>query len=211
MKRIALALLLMLVVVAFAPAQDLQLLGQDFDAFVNGLGSELLPDLSQAAIWGQFPGTATISGDSTFFMTISIGTLFTDGLFGFVETSSFEVLDMPGILGDQLSGLGAGNSYETFQNFFPLPILRLAGGFELSEDTELMLDVSGFPGFVANIAGNLSESLDGLALSAFHVGSKVRHALVDDVGSLPSISVGGGYTFSAFRFGFPLGAIGTPV
>jgi len=211
MKRIVLAVLLILVVVAFAPAQDLQLLGQDFDVFVNGLGSELLPGLSQAAIWGQFPGTATIPGDSTFFVTLSIGTLFTDGVFGFAETADFAVLDMPGVIGDQLSGIGAGNSYDTLQNFFPLPILRIAGGFKLSEDTEFMLDLSGFPGFVANVAGNVSDSLDGLELSAFHIGSKVRHALVDEVGAIPSISVGGGYTFSAFRLGFPLGAIGTPV
>jgi hypothetical protein len=207
-------LILVLVVVAAAvvPAQDLSLLGQDFDTFVHEFGQELLPDLSQAAIWGVFPGTATFEDDRGFFVTLSMGAMLTDGIFKFAEDGSaaFEVLDLPEIINTQVQAAGAQNLFGTLQSFFPIPVLRVATGFRIGPSTEFMIDITGFPQLITDFAAGLA-GLEGLRLNALHVGTKVRQPIVEETEVIPAISIGGGYTYSGFQVGYPLGTIGTPV
>jgi hypothetical protein len=213
MKRIALALCLVLVIAFTAPALDLQLLGQDFDTFIYGFGEELLPDLAQAAIWGQFPGTAVYPEDSNFFFTISTGAILTGGIFTFTDPDDnpFEVLDVPNILDEQLTAAGVGGFYDGIRNFFPVPVLRLSSGFRLPGDLELMFDLSGFPQFITDAVTGLVPDVDNITLNAFHAGTRVRYGLLKEEGAFPAISIGGGYSFSGFQLGYGLGSIGTPV
>jgi hypothetical protein len=209
MKRFILALCLVLVLALSAPALDLQLLGQDFDTFVYGFGEELLPDLAQAAIWGQFPGTAVFPDDSGFFFTISTGAVLTGGIFTFADPDNnpFEVLNVPNILDEQLTAAGFGGFYDGIRNFFPVPVLRLSTGFRLPGDFELMFDLSGFPQLITDAATGLVPDVDNLTLNTFHVGTKVRYGILEDEGAFPAISIGGGYSYSGFQLGYPLSSI----
>lgn len=216
MKRFVLALCLVVILAFSAPALDLQLLGQDFDTFIYGFGEELLPDLAQSAAWGQFPGTAIYPEDSNFFFTITTGAILTGGIFTFADPDNnpFEVLDVPGILSDQLTAAGVGGLYDGVRGFFPIPVLRLSSGFRLPADFELMFNITGFPQFITDAVIGLVPDVDGVVFNSFNAGTKVRYPLLQDDGPFPAISIGAGYSYSAFQLGYPLGSIsadGAPV
>ena len=213
MKRFVLALCLVVILAFSAPALDLQLLGQDFDTFIYGFGEELLPDLAQSAAWGQFPGTAVYPEDSNFFFTITTGAILTGGIFTFADPDNnpFEVLDVPGILSDQLTDAGVGGLYDGIRGFFPIPVLRLSSGFRLPADFELMFNITGLPQFITDAVIGLVPDVDGVVFNSFNAGTKVRYPVLRDDGPFPAISIGAGYSYSAFQLGYDLSSIGTPV
>ncbi|TVQ28723.1 MAG: hypothetical protein EA382_01405 [Spirochaetaceae bacterium] len=209
MKRVLVALLLVIVLGTGAVAQDLQLLGQDVRTFVNGLGAELLPGLGQSAMWGRFPGSAVYPQNSNFFVTLSVGTILTSGILDYPDPDSpenpFEVLNLPRILSGELGA--AGDLLSTAQSLFPLPIARISGGVRLPADVELMVDLAGFPQLITGFAADLA-GMPGVEFSALHVGTRVRKGILKDVGAFPAVSIGGGYSYSGFRIGYDLSTIG---
>lgn len=213
MKRWIVVIAIALVAVAGVSAQDLSGLGRDFEYMIDQLGEELLPDLEQSAIWGQYPGIASYAGQSNFFVSISIGALLTDGLIGFVDNEDgFEVLNVPNLLSGILSSAGSAsvsNTVDGLKTFFPLPVARTALGMTLPGEIEAMIEIGGFPGFVSGWVGGLVGA-DSLRLGLLHAGAKVRKGLVDDAGPFPAISLGGGYAYTSFNFAYDLGTIGTP-
>lgn len=216
MKRLFVLVAITLVVAGGATAQDLSGLGRDFEVVVESVGEQLLGDLEQSAIWGQYPGMATYADRSGFFFTIATGALLTDGILGFANDSdAFTVLNVPVIIDEALAGLpdqfrpqvtGLVNGMETF---FPLPISRLAAGFVLPGDVEAMVEVGGFPQFLTGAISSFA-GLDGLVLNSLHVGTRVRKAVLNDAGPFPAISVGGGYAYTGLGLGYDLVAIGEP-
>ena len=212
MKKVLVAMLLVIMLGTGVVAQDLQLLGQDVRTFVNGLGADLLPGLSQSAMWGRFPGSAVYPANSNFFVTLSAGTILTSGILDYPEPDSaenpFEVLNLPRILTDVLADAGgAGDLLSGAQRLFPLPIARISGGIRLPKDVELMVDLAGFPQFITGFAADLA-GLPGVEFNALHVGTRVRKGVLKDVGPFPAVSVGGGYTYSGFNIGYDLSTIG---
>ena len=212
MKKVLVVLLLVTVLGTGVVAQDLQLLGQDVRTFVNGLGADLLPGLSQAAMWGRFPGSAVYPTDSNFFVTLSAGTILTSGILDYPDPDSaenpFEVLNLPRILTDVLADAGGpGDLLSGAQSLFPLPIARIAAGFRLPADVELMVDLAGFPQLITGFAAGLA-GLPGVEFNALHIGTRVRKGVLKDAGPFPAVSIGGGYSYSGFRIGYDLSTIG---
>ncbi len=212
MKRVLLALLLVIALGTGVVAQDLELLGQDFRTFVTGLGSDLLPGMGQAAMWGRFPGSAVYPPGSRFFVSLSAGTILTSGILDYPDPDSpdnpFSVLNLPKILNDALSEAGdEGGLLAGARSLFPLPIARISTGVRLPANIELMVDLAGFPRFVSGFATGLA-GLSGVELSALHVGTRIRKGVLSGAGPFPALSIGGGYTYSGFRIGYDLAAIG---
>lgn len=205
MKRIVLVLALVSILVVGVFAQDLQGIGRDFEVIIESLGEALLPGLQQSAIWGQYPGLASYSDTTNFFIAGTAGAVFTGGILGFVDDpDAFEVLNVPdlfdGLLdatgNDTISGLTDG-----LKTFFPIPILRTNFGFTIADEYEAMFSVGGFPAFVTRFATGLAD-LEGIELGMGHFGGKVRRGILQDSGPFPAISVGGGYTFQAINIGY---------
>ncbi|MFP4114446.1 MAG: hypothetical protein ACOC2Y_07165 [Spirochaetota bacterium] len=213
MKRIVVIVTIALVVSAGVSAQDLSGLGRDFEVLIEELGAEILPDLEQSAIWGQYTGGATYADDSGFFLTLSTGALLTDGVLGFVDDPDrFTVLNVTnlfeGIL-SQIGDTGLSGAVTGLKTFFPVPVARASVGFALPGDVEAMIGIGGFPQFVTGWIAGLADA-DSLRLSSLHVGTKLRKGILEDAGPFPAISIGAGYSYSGFTFGYNLADIESP-
>lgn len=221
MKRIVLLVVIALLVGAGVSAQDLSGLGRDFEVVVEQLGGSVLPNLEQSAIWGQNTGVATFSDQSKFFVAQSFGSVLmgtlpgTTGILGFVDnTSAYSVLNVPSLFNNIVNDLG--NSTVTgltngLKAFFPLPIVRTSVGFALPAQTEAMIGIGGFPQLFTDLAGNLVAPLSTVELHMFHIDAKVRHAVLQDAGPFPAISIGAGYAYSGFGIGYDLASVGDSV
>ena len=226
MKRIGFLFLLVAVLSGAAVAQsgaDISGLGADFENLIDQLGQEMLPNLQQQAIWGQFPGQAALPDDSKFFFTLSAGAVLGfNGLLGFVEetNSAFEVINVYQLFETILSGgeggealASAQNTIATVQNIFPYPVARAGVGFRLPWDLEAMVDFAILPQFLTtggiNIANNLTDgTIPPVELNALHVGSRVRKVLLRDAPGIPAVSIGAGYSYSGFNVGYDFAEIG---
>ncbi len=212
MKRMLVLFVVALVLVSGVSAQDLSGLGRDFEVVIEELGAATLPALTQSAIWGQYTGSASFVDGSRFFLTLSLGTIFTDGVLGFVDDEeAFTVLNVPGLFRTILDAAAVDaltDASEGMKTFFPVPVSRVSAGVKLPGDLEAMVGFGGVPAFVtAPILGGLNA--DGLELGMVHLGTKVRRAVLKDAGPFPAISVGAGYSYSGFRFAYDLAQLGT--
>lgn len=211
MKRYFAVALVALLVVAGASAQDLSGLGRDFEVVIEELGAALLPDLEQSAIWGQYPGVASYADQTSFFTTLTIGSILTEGILGFIDDEdAFTVLNVPNLVDGVLGELGnqrVANLTEGLKTFFPLPVLRTTFGFTLPGDLEVIAGIGGFPQFLTGFATGLAN-LDGVQLSMLHAGTKVRKGILADTGRFPAISIGGGYSYIGFTIGYDLSTLG---
>ena len=218
MKRIGLIALLAIVTTVGVFAQDISLIGQDFEHLIVQLGDELLPNLEQSAAWGAFPGLAVMPSDTGFFMTMGLGALLSGGIFQFAvpDNPAFEVLDIGPLMQAILDASGserATNVYNGVQNFFPYPVTRTTIGYVLPAGVEMMVDFSIFPQFVANLATRIASGADAsisqITLNALHVGSKVRVPVLRDAGPFPAVSLGAAYSYAGLAIGYgDLGSIG---
>jgi hypothetical protein len=217
MKRIGLIALLAVVLAAGVYAQDLTMLGQDFENLITELGAEVLPNLEQSAAWGAYPGLAIMPDDTGFFMTLTLGTLLGDGVFRFAEPDNpaFDVLDVGSLIETILTAAGsatATNLYNGARGFFPYPVTRTTIGYQLPAGVEMMVDLAIFPQFLANlatrIANNAGASIGDVTLHALHVGSLVRVPVLHDAGPLPAVSIGAGYSYGGMALGYDLTSIG---
>ena len=211
MKRFIVVVAILVLVTAGLSAQDLSGLGRDFEVVIEELGASLLPDLTQSAIWGQYPGLASYADQSNFFLTLSLGAILTDGLLGFVDDDeAFTVLNVPNLFRGILTSAGderLTSLFEGMKTFFPVPVSRTSFGFTLPGEVEAMVGVGGFPQFVTGWVGGLTGA-DSLKLSMLHVGTKVRKGILSDTGRFPALSIGGGYSYSGFTVGYDLAALG---
>lgn len=217
MKRIGLIALLVVVLTVGVFAQDITLIGQDFENLITELGAEVLPNLEQSVAWGAFPGLAIMPEDTGFFMTFTLGTLISGGIFGFAEPDNpaFEVLDIGSLMETILATAGsdsATNIYNGIRGFFPYPVARTTVGYQLPAGVEMMVDFAIFPQFVANlvtrIANNAGASIGDVTLNALHVGSLIRVPILHDAGVFPGVSIGAGYSYGGFALGYDLSSIG---
>ena len=214
MKRIGILFLLVVVLSGAAFAQaDISGIGTDFENLIEQLGEDMQPNLEQMAAWGQFPGQAALPDDSRFFFTMSAGAVLGfNGLLGFVEptNAAFEVLNVYELVQAIVEGSETANNLITgVQGFFPYPIARSALGFRLPAGFEAMVDFAIFPQFLAGTATNLVAAVPPFEMNALHVGTRVRKVLLQDAPGVPAVSVGVGYSYTGFNFGYDLTEIGT--
>jgi len=218
MKRISLLILLVVGLSGFAVAQaDISGIGTDFENLVEELGKEMLPNIEQLAVWGQFPGQAALPEDSRFFFTLSGGAVFgLNGILNFIDDpDAFELLNVGTMLDAILvEGGGASNAIAKVQGMFPYPIARTAFGFKLPADLELMADFAIVPQFIANGTVNIANRflpspLPPFTLNSLHVGSRIRKVLLRDAPGLPAVSIAVGYSYTGFNIGYDFGEIGS--
>ncbi len=218
MKRIGILFLLVAVLSGAAFAQaDISGIGADFENLIEQLGKDMLPNLEQLAVWGQFPGQAALPDDSRFFFTLSAGAVLGfNGLLSFVEptNAAFEVLNVHELVQTILEQSEAGpDALDGIKEFMPYPIARTALGFRLPAGFEAMVDFAIFPQFVANTAVNLANRFPNLTLppvemNALHVGTRVRKVLLQDAPGVPAVSIGAGYSYTGFNLGYDFSEIG---
>lgn len=214
MKRIGLLFLLVAVLSGATFAQaDISGIGTDFENLIEQLGEDILPNLEQLAVWGQFPGQAALPDDSRFFFTLSAGAVLGfNGLLSFVEptNAAFEVLNVYELVQAIIEGNETANTAITgIQGFFPYPIARSALGFRLPAGLEAMVDFAIFPQFLADTASNLVEAVPTFEMNALHVGGRVRKVLLQDAPGIPAVSIGAGYSYTSFNIGYDFAEIGS--
>jgi hypothetical protein len=183
------------------------------EVLIEETGAQILPDLQQSAIWGQYPGIASFGDESGFFLTLSLGSLLTDGVLGFIDDpDAFSVLNVSNMLEGLLGAVeipAVTAIIDGMKSFFPVPVMRTSLGFVLPGELEAMIGAGGFPqfatGWIAGLAG-----ADSLKLSMLHIGMKVKKGILKDAGPFPAISVGAGYSYSGFTVGYDLADIATP-
>jgi hypothetical protein len=219
MKRIGILFLLlaMLSGAAFAQA-DISGVGTDFENLIEQIGEEMLPNIEQSAIWGQYPGQAALPEGSRFFFTGSLGAVLGfNGLLGFVEptNAAFDTLNIYEIVNTVLTsggdgGAAASSAIETLQNFFPYPIARFALGFALPADLEMMADFAIFPQFISNGVVSIANNwvtIPPFVMNALHAGTRVRKVVLRDAPGLPAISIGAGHSYTGFNIGYDFGSL----
>ncbi|MBU8914029.1 MAG: hypothetical protein KOO61_08410 [Spirochaetales bacterium] len=207
MKRIGILFLLVAVLSGAAFAQaDISGIGTDFENLIEQLGEDMLPNLEQSAIWGQFPGQAALPDDSRFFFTMSAGAVLGfNGLLSFVEptNAAFEILNVYELVQEIVAGSEQADDLITFiQGFFPYPVARSALGFRLPAGFEAMVDFAIFPQFLANTATNLIDAVPPFEMNTLHVGTRVRKVLLQDAPGVPAVSVGAGYSYTGFNLAY---------
>jgi hypothetical protein len=131
------------------------------------------------------------------------------GIFTFAEPDNpdFAVLDIGNLVESMIDASDselAGNLYNGVRNFFPYPVARTTIGYRFPIGVEAMLDIGGFPQFIANIVNNNVDAVDSLRLSTLHIGSLVRMAILNDAGPFPALSIGAGYTYQGVTVGYDL-------
>lgn len=211
MKRLIVLSVVALVLATGLGAQELSGLGRDFEIVFERVGAAALPAITQSAIWGQYTGVATFAPRAGFFLTLSAGALFTDGLLGFVdEEDTFTVLNVPNLFQAMLDNAPtdrAADAYEWLKTAFPVPVSRIGMGFRLPGDVEAMIAFGGVPGFLVGPVYSRIPALDGFELGMVHVGTKIRRAVLADAGPFPALSLGLGYSYTGLDLGYDLATI----
>ena len=193
MKKILIAVILILAVIGTASAQDLRPIGRDISALLEGLGEDIAPYLQQTALSGEGIGRASFGEDSRWFIAGSLGATFTGGILTFIEptNSNFETLNVYNVMTDTAGADLLG----TLQSFFLLPSLRLSFGIRFPLGIETIFQGSFIPaaliGAIANAAG-----LPDAAFGSLNLGFRARKVIMEDSGGFPAVSLGVGYNFA---------------
>lgn len=179
------------------PAQDWKGLENDFETLFESLGREILPHVQQASILGDGLYDAERENYGNLFVAITTGAVFSDGFKDNVDDGSYEVLNAPALMEDAFAELPSSVS-GFYDALFPYPVLRVAVGFGVG-DAQFAALVSGMP---RQVVGGLTN--DAVDVGALNIGLRGRKTLISEVGALPAIAVGGGYTFSTMGIAYGL-------
>lgn len=197
MKKVPILAVLLALTAMSANAQFSQL-EKDFSQFMLLLGREILPEIQQNDLAGTGIGAASM-GKSRFFFSLTGGAVVSDGLLTFVdeENSNFEMLDVYGMIDDNLEDDAARDLYDQAQEAFPYPTVKGAFGLRLW-DYEFILSGLVLPG---SIAESFSEDVEA---SITNIGLRVRKPVLKESGWLPTVSLGAGYVYSAVHLKYTL-------
>jgi hypothetical protein len=197
MKKVPILAVLLALTAMSAHAQFSQL-EKDFSQFMLLLGREILPEIQQNDLAGTGIGAASM-GDSRFFFSLTGGAVVSNGLLTFVdeENSNFEMLDVYGMIDDNLEDDAARDLYDQAQESFPYPTVKGAFGLRLW-DYEFILSGIMLPGAIAE---SFSEDVEA---SITNIGLRVRKPVLKESGWLPTVSLGAGYVYSAVHLKYTL-------
>ena len=207
MKKLLLILICLILTGGLLFSQDLSPVRRDFVKMLEGLGGELITDVQQNELEGIGLHIGEM-GEKNFFFAMSLGALFTDGIFKFVSEDNveyFEMLNVSGLIDDLV--LGAVPEYEDLytktKTFFLYPNARISAGFKLF-DVETIIMFSILPQGLIDAVSGLVPALTGIELNNMNIGLRVRYPLIKDEGAFPAISIGAGYTYGAFHVAYTL-------
>ena len=183
--------------VQMLPAQNWEGLENDFETLFESLGRDILPHVQQASILGDGLYDAERENYGNLFVALTTGAVFSDGFKDDVDSGSYEVLNAPALMEDAFGELPSSVS-GFYDSLFPYPVLRVAVGFGIG-DAQFAALVSGMP---RQLVGGLTN--DAVDVGALNVGLRGRKTLISEIGALPAIAVGGGYTFSTLGIAYSL-------
>ena len=205
MKRVAVVGIVLVLAVVSAGAQNLSQVQDDLSTFLGGLGSDVLGQLQQNALLGQGIGDAQLGDFPHMYFTLDTGAVFTKGIATIVDKGTYQVLNMPGIVNDALSGINSStvtNLYNSTRSFFLYPHARLSFGFGIVDGFEVLGQIAYWPQALSDAI------LTGATANFFNAGLRIRKVLLADSGPFPALSVGAGYVYSSFNLGYNLSKVG---
>jgi len=188
---------------------DLTVLGTDFRAFAQQLGEEMLPDLRSAAVSGMGLEGAGSAPFPKLSVSLSAGTVFSTGLFSFVDTYPFSLLDFDALANSALSGSSSLKGlYSGMKSFFPYPVTRIGIGLGSVAGFDTQVQFAILPEFLTD-AITRSANVSGLKFSTLNAGFKLRRTLIPEQSVIPGVSVSFGYIYSNVSFSYDLSKAGT--
>ncbi len=200
MKKSAFVLwsLLGALIPAFAQSQPFSGLQNDFSHVLFNLGEEIVPTIQQNDLSGVGIGQATL-GKSHFFISLTAGTVVSNGLLKFRNETDWNTLDIQSLLNSFVPSSGLGRDlYDLSANIMPYPTVKLAAGVALPWKLELLGAGFYLPQSVGQAlmdvalqGSNASGSLD-----AGNFVVRLRRGLLEDQGWTPALSAGVGYSYS---------------
>ncbi|NNM54536.1 MAG: hypothetical protein HKM05_07420 [Spirochaetales bacterium] len=198
MKKSAFVLwaLLGALIPAFAqsPFSGLQ---NDFSHVLYNLGEEIVPTLQQNDLSGVGIGQATLGG-SHFFISLTAGTVVSNGLLKFRNETDWNTLDIQSLLNSLVPASGLGRDlYDLSANTMPYPTVKLSAGVALPWKWELLGSGFYLPQAVGQALMDSALSNNGSgSLDAGNVVVRLRRGLLQDHGWTPALSAGVGYSYS---------------
>ena len=182
---------------------DLTPVGEDMETFLERFGREAVPYLQQNALTGEGLGIAQFNDHAGWYIAVTPSLVLTHGMFDFLKDDApFQILDVDGMITSGLAEAGAIEGYYE-EGLLPIPFVRLNVGFALPLDLEMSLILSVFPQLFTDLISG-AIGFEGVSLSRWNAGVRLRKPLIQDAGGFPAVSLGLGYTFSTFNFGYGL-------
>jgi len=210
MKRIVLVVAVLLIAAGIGFSQNLTVLEDDFNAFFESIGREVLPHAQQAAINGISTGDASIPAYRSFTIGTSAGAVFSDGWADAIDPDDYETLPINDFIQEALALVSAGSVdvANIYNNFIPYPLSRLTMGGTIA-GWQILATGAWFPnaltetvvGFIPSGDGGLD--LSQTELSVLNIGGQVRKTLIEDAPGFPAITAGLGYTYEGFKLSVP--------
>jgi hypothetical protein len=119
------------------------------------------------------------------------------------------VLPLPNIISTAMDNLGgvASSLYQTTRTGFLYPNTRIAFGVGIADGFEFLGQVAYWPQSLTD-AISASLGLSGLTYDHFSMVVRLRKVLLQDTSVTPAISLGVGFGYSNFDFGYNLSSVG---
>ncbi len=200
MKKSALVLwtLLGTLIPVFSQSQPFTGLQNDFSHVLFNLGEEIVPTLQQNDLSGVGIGQATLNG-SHFFISLTAGTVVSNGLLKFRNETDWNTLDLQSLLNSIVPSSGTGRDlYNLSATMMPYPTLKVAAGVALPWKFELLGSGFYLPQSLGQALMNMALSNNGAtgSLDATNFVIRLRRGLLEDHGWTPALSLGVGYSYS---------------
>ncbi len=188
---------------------DLTVFGTDFRAFAQQLGNEMLPNLRSAALSSVGLESAGSDPFPRVSVSLSAGAVLSTGLFKFVDTYSFSLLDFNALANAALANSSTlTNLYSGMKSFFPYPVTRIGIGLGSVAGFDTQFQFAIFPEFLTDALTG-AANVKGLKFNTFNAGLRLRRTLIPEQTAIPGVSVSFGYIYSNFNLSYDLAQAGT--
>ncbi|MCF7928185.1 MAG: hypothetical protein K9L68_04375, partial [Spirochaetales bacterium] len=202
-KKVVVFVVLLFLFLVPLTAQDLSTIRSDVSSMIEGISDDMLPHFHHATAAVDGFGPAAMAGEKTWYLGFTLGSTFYPGVFTFVdkENSQFDLLNVYNLV-DSLP-TAVTSIHKTFSEFFPYPAIRLVGGTKLPADFFLTVHSSYWPQLFSDLLAD-AFSVEGLRFSSINAGFRLQKVLIEESGAMPSLALGGGYTFAYLDAGFAI-------
>lgn len=197
MKKLLIAVVLIMVLASTGLFAQFEPLKRDFSKLMLLIGREVMPFVQQNDLAGTGIGVASLEGDF-FYVGLTAGAVFSDGIYKFRDPSNpeFEMLNVYKLIDDAVPSSGtARDLYDKSENIFPYPTVKLALGLRII-GLDFIFTGIGVPGGII--------STDEVEADLMNFGIRVRKDILKETGWFPTISLGVGYVYSGIHFKYTL-------
>ncbi len=186
-------------------SQDFTLLEKDFSSLLEQFGKQVAPSIFQSSVSGSGMGEAELGGFPHFYVSSTLGAVFSHGVGNLLDNSNYELLNVSGLVD---AALGNNSSLQgvldTIKTFLPYPNGRISLGIGVAGGWEFQLLFAIFPQFITDAISGMVGLENTLTFNSLNAGVRLRKVLISDMGGFPAVSLGVGYTFSNLNIGYVL-------